>query len=153
MRQLLSILMVVSAASNLLGQKFQVGNSLGVDIPKKEFAENLEWGLAFNLNMEYQWKSISATGEIGWVRWFSDELFDPETPPDAWALLAGLRWRSAKLLYVGAKTGYYFNYPGSLVLIPEIGATYNQFDLNIGYSALQNSEFLRIRITYFWGDQ
>jgi len=152
MQKTLLLLLLLATNALVLGQKLDVGNSIGIDAPVRQFSENFDLGLAFNLNLEYQWKSIHATGEVGWIRWLANPAFESNTPPDAWALLSGVRWHSKSILFLGVKGGYYFNYPGGFVVVPEIGGRYQRYELSTGYSLLNNSEFVRIRITYYWGD-
>lgn len=129
-----------------------VGNSVSLSIPSGIFMNKYNSGFGFSMNLEYRLGKATATGEFGWNNWFTSLTPSSSELNDAWIITAGLRLPLIKVWYIETRTGYYFKIPDRWVLIPATGLRFASFDINLGYSLLEESQFAVVRIGYFWGD-
>ncbi|MEP3389994.1 MAG: hypothetical protein ABJO02_17515 [Reichenbachiella sp.] len=149
---LISLLLLGSIISSASAQSINYGNSLSVLIPTGDFGDLYKGGYGINANFETKLSKIAIVGEFGYASFTGDDLDGSELKNiTAWDLLAGLKVSLLGPLYIEGRMGYYFGDFDEFVLIPAVGARFKKFDLNVGYQAAGDVNFMNFRVGYLWG--
>ncbi|WP_420583354.1 hypothetical protein [Reichenbachiella sp.] len=138
--------------SNVSAQKLNYGNSVSILVPTGNFGDLYKGGFGVNANFEAKLSKIAIIGEFGYSMFTGNDL-DGSALEDltAWDLLAGIKLNLLGPLYIEGRTGYYFGDFDEFVLIPAVGARFKKFDLNVGYQAAGDVNFMNFRVGYLWG--
>ena len=57
------------------------------------------------------------------------------------------------LIYLEARTGYYFGDVKEFVIVPAAGIRIGKLDLNVGYQLTEDFNFINFRLGYFPNEQ
>lgn len=133
-------------------QSLNFGNSVSVLVPTGDFGDVYKGGFGVNANLEAKLSKLAVVGEFGYSAFTGDDLVGSETEDvSAWDLLAGIKLSLIGPLYIEGRTGYYFGDFDEFVVIPAVGLRFKKFDVNAGYQAAGDVNFLNFRVGYLWG--
>ncbi len=147
---LIAIALLISYSG--FSQRILAGNSISYLAGAGNFGEAYDTGFGINFNAEIKIiGQLGLTGEFGWNRWSGNSDFPGPEMSDinVYDLLVGGKiglW----LIYLEARTGYYFGGVEEFVVIPAVGLRLGKLDLNVGYQLAENFNFVNFRLGYFW---
>lgn len=131
--------------------QFKSGNGLGLVNATGDFGDTHNVGIAVSFNAEFKLSKLAVVGEFAWTTWSADDIFGlPLESADAYSLLAGLKYDLLGPLYLETRAGYYFKDLDEVAIIPAVGLRFNKFDFNAGANLKQPTQFLNLRVAYFW---
>lgn len=147
----LMMLIVASASTTVSAQKLIYGNSISLMAPTGDFGDVYKGGFGINANFEASFSKIGVLGEFGYSTFAGDDDIIQVDDLSTWNLLVGAKLSLIGPLYIEGRTGYYFGDVDEFVIIPAAGVRFKKFDINAGYQAAGDFNFMNFRVGYFWG--
>jgi len=135
LNNLFLIIVALSISHSGFSQRILAGNSVSYLNGSGNFGEMYDAGFGISFNTELKIVGqFAVTGEFGWNHWKGNSDFPGSKISDTnvFDLLIGGKiglW----LIYLEARTGYYFGGVNEFVVIPAVGLRLGKFDLNLGY--------------------
>ena len=158
---LLALFFLLAASSSMKAQesKFIGGNSLSIIIPQGTLSDTYDHGLGFYGHLDYNIsKNFALRFDLGWndIAGPESEYLDSDgniviNHPERtiWEVTAGARVK-VSILYIEARGGY-FSGENALGFVPAVGLRLGNFDLQGNYTSVGDTEYIGIRLGYYWG--
>jgi len=152
MNYLFLIIAVLLISHSGFSQRILAGNSISYLAGAGDFGDAYDTGFGICFNTELKIiGQLGLTGEFGWNHWSGNSDYPGSKMSDinVFDLLVGGKiglW----LIYLEARTGYYFGDVEEFVVIPAVGLRLGKLDLNVGYQLAENFNFVNFRLGYFW---
>ena len=140
-------------------EKLISGNSFNIFIPQGTFADTYDHGFGVYSNFDYNLNKFFALRfDIGWNDVSGQETTYLDTlgvihinhpNMSVWEFTGGFK-ASVSIFYIEARGGY-FTGVNEWGFVPALGLRIGKLDIQGNYSFVGDSEWVSVRIGYYWG--